>query len=65
MVIFLGCGFQDEGQFGGAKQVRVTEDTAPGTQIFIVKAYPRRLFTIQALDGVSFLLFVRLPAICV
>ena len=63
MVIFSGCEFHDEAQFGGAKQVRVTEDTAPGTQIFIVKAYPRRLFTIQALDGVSF--FVRQSAICV
>ena len=25
----------------------------PGTELFIVRAYPRRLFNIQAVDGVS------------
>ena len=43
------CSFQDNSE----KQISVDEDTPPGTELFIVRAYPRRLFNIQALDGVS------------
>ena len=46
----VSCQFSED---DGERQVRVSEDTPPGTQIFKIKAFPRRLFTIQALDGVS------------
>ena len=49
----VGCVFSDEDQVNGEKQVRVSEDTPTGTQIFVIKAFPRRLFAIQSLDGVS------------
>jgi hypothetical protein len=41
----------------GEKQVRVSEDTPTGTEIFTVRAFPRRSFSIQALDGVSVAIF--------
>lgn len=43
------CSFQENAE----KQISVEEDTPPGTELFIVRAYPRRLFNIQAVDGVS------------
>lgn len=42
------CSFQENSE----KQISVDEDTPPGTELFIVRAYPRRLFKIQAEDGV-------------
>ncbi len=58
LVLFLHvsgvtCSFSEEETIVGEKQVRVSEDTPPGTEIFTVRAFPRRSFSIQALDGVS------------
>ncbi len=49
----MTCSFSEEESVVGEKQVRVSEDTPIGTEIFSVRAFPRRSFSIQALDGVS------------